>query len=71
MRNYQKIIETLVDFLQKKVKEKGFKSVVFGLSGGKEYENVGAFCKKKFGEKNYGRLIPFFATLGKSIQEGF
>ena len=46
MRNYQKIIETLVDFLQKKVKEKGFKSVVFGLSGGIELTNNKNINKK-------------------------
>ena len=53
MRNYQKIIETLVDFLQKKVKEKGFKSVVFGLSGGIKFAVVVVFCKKAFWDNIY------------------
>lgn len=69
MRNYQKIIETLVDFLQKKVKEKGFKSVVFGLSGGIDSAVVAALCKQAFGDNIHGILMPSLQSSTNSIQD--
>ena len=69
MRNYQKIIETLVDFLQKKVKEKGFKSVVFGLSGGIDSAVVAVLCKQAFGDNIHGILMPSLQSSTNSIQD--
>ncbi len=46
MRDYQKELESRVEFIKNLVKASGCKGIVFGNSGGKDSALVGILCKK-------------------------
>lgn len=52
------MIEKIVSWIEKQVKEAGAKGCVFGLSGGLDSSVVGALCKKAFPDGVLGLLMP-------------
>ncbi|MGX3011829.1 NAD+ synthase [Helicobacter sp. 23-1044] len=65
----QKKIEKIQDFLQKEVKKRGFKNVVFGLSGGIDSAVVGQFCASVFKSKAKAIIMPAFTSNPKNTQD--
>ena len=69
MKNYEKIVTTLVEFLQSNVKNKGFDNVVYGLSGGIDSAVVAILCQKAFKEKSFALLMPALNSSKNSVDD--
>ena len=58
MKDTDKTIESIVDWLREKVQNAGAKGVVFGLSGGIDSAVVAALAKKAFPSESLGVIMP-------------
>ncbi|WP_104748898.1 NAD+ synthase [Helicobacter cetorum] len=63
---YQELITYLCDFLEKEVHKKGFKKVVYGLSGGLDSAVVGVLSQKVFKENAHALLMPSLVSMRES-----
>lgn len=54
----EKNIKIIKNFLKKEVENKGFKNVIFGLSGGIDSAVVGFFCKEVFNNNAKALIMP-------------
>lgn len=64
-----KKIEKMKDFLRKEAKKRGFKSVVFGLSGGIDSAVVGQLCTEVFSDKAKAFIMPSFLSNPQNTQD--
>ena len=64
-----KKIEKIKDFLRKETKKRGFKSVVFGLSGGIDSAVVGKMCVEVFGDKGKAFIMPSLLSNPQNTQD--
>ncbi len=67
--NWEIIANQLLDFLKTEVKKAGFKSVVFGLSGGLDSALVAVLCKKAFGENALAIMMPSQFSSASSVED--
>ncbi|WP_297814199.1 NAD+ synthase [uncultured Helicobacter sp.] len=58
MKDFEKIKQNLVQFIATRVQIKGFKSVVFGLSGGIDSAVVARLCQLAFPKNHQALLMP-------------
>lgn len=58
MRDFEAIKQNLIQFLIARVQEKGFDSVVFGLSGGIDSAVVARLCQLAFPKSHQALLMP-------------
>ncbi|RVZ80243.1 NAD+ synthase [Helicobacter pylori] len=65
-KDYQKLIVYLCDFLEKEAQKRGFKKVVYGLSGGLDSAVVGVLCQKVFKENAHALLMPSSVSMPES-----
>lgn len=65
----ESLTKELVNFLQVEVEKRGFKQVVFGLSGGMDSALVALLCKRAFGENLKALLMPSQTSLQENIQD--
>ncbi|MDE5592168.1 MAG: NAD+ synthase [Helicobacter sp.] len=63
------MIEKLVVFLRKSLKDRGFDSVVFGVSGGVDSAVVAILCQMAFGDKCHGLLMPAVQSSKQSVED--
>ncbi|WP_104761716.1 NAD+ synthase [Helicobacter cetorum] len=66
---YQDLIEYLCDFLATEVKSRGFKKIVYGLSGGLDSAVVGVLCQKVFQHNAHALLMPSLVSMPSSKQD--
>lgn len=59
--NYQKVTESIVNWLKDKVNEAGAQGVVLGLSGGIDSAVVMVLCQKAFAQNSLGLIMPCFS----------
>ena len=57
-RIQEEIIPCITDFLYQEVTKRGFKRVIFGLSGGIDSAVVGVLCKKAFPTQTFAICMP-------------
>lgn len=70
--NSTRVCEFLVSFLKEEVSRSGFRSVVFGLSGGVDSAVVATLCKMAFGRNNtYGIILPYKDTPKESVDHAY
>ena len=59
----EKIIETIVSWIRKRVEEAGAKGVLVGLSGGIDSSCVAVLCKKAFPDNTLGIMMPCISNI--------
>ena len=69
MKNYEKIAQKLVEFLQVGVTNRGFDKVVYGLSGGIDSAVVAILCQKAFKDRAFALLMPALTSSKSSIDD--
>ncbi|ANH48984.1 NAD synthetase [Helicobacter pylori] len=65
-KHYHELISYLCDFLEKEVHKRGFKKVVYGLSGGLDSAVVGVLSQKVFKENAHALLMPSSVSMPES-----
>ncbi|WP_104721641.1 NAD+ synthase [Helicobacter mesocricetorum] len=69
MKDYAGIIQRLINFLKEESKNKGFQSVVFGLSGGIDSAVVAILCQKAFSQHSHALLMPSMQSSKQSVED--
>lgn len=59
--NCEHVEKTIIDWLQKKVKNSGKKGGILGLSGGLDSSVTSVLCKKAFGNNTLGVIMPCYS----------
>ena len=57
-QNYDTIIETIENFLEKQIEKTQSKGVILGLSGGIDSAVIAYICKRKLKEKTLALIMP-------------
>ncbi|WP_018248238.1 NAD+ synthase [Orenia marismortui] len=60
-KDYDQMVDKLVEWIQKKVKQAGCNGVVVGLSGGIDSAVTATLCKKAFPENTFGVIMPCYS----------
>ncbi|WP_027339882.1 NAD+ synthase [Halonatronum saccharophilum] len=61
-KDYNQIIDKLVDWIKKKVNDAGCKGVVLGLSGGIDSAVTAVLCKRAFPDSTLGLIMPCYSN---------
>nr|WP_260320701.1 NAD+ synthase [Helicobacter sp. NHP19-003] len=62
------IIDTLVNFFQTQTTQRGFRRVVYGLSGGVDSAVVALLCQKVFQNNAHALLMPSLSTPSSALE---